>query len=68
MIGGRAAAAQVWTWDLASRMVEGILLLKKQLRRTYKYYAYPSIGTEVSEGDTKEPARFKWKCNACRNI
>ena len=45
LVGGRAAAAQVWTWDLANRLVEGIVRLKRHLAKQCFEEANPSTGS-----------------------
>ena len=65
LIGGRAAAAQVWTWDFANRVVQGIIDLKKHLAKVD--YLYPTVGTGPSDPDLPDQAPKKWSCYGCRN-
>lgn len=67
LVGGRAAAAQVWPWNFANHMIEGILLLKHHLDHVWIVNAFPSIGSGPGDPDAPVPERYKWKCNACRN-
>ena len=67
LVGGRAAAAQIWPWKFANRMVEGILRLKNHLDHAFLLEAYPTVGSGPSDPDAPKPDRYKWKCNACRN-
>jgi len=67
LVGGRAAAAQVWTWDLAQRIVEGIVRLKQFIRNRSQDYAYPTVGTGPDDEATQVPERYQWKCKQCRN-
>ena len=67
LIGGRAAAAQVWTWDFASRIVEGVVRLRRHLRKFWYENAFPTVGSGPGDPDAPVPERYKYKCDACRN-
>ena len=67
LIGGRAAAAQVWPWNFASRIVEGIVRLKEHLDNVFMINAYPSVGSGPGDIDTPVPERYRWKCVACQH-
>jgi len=67
LVGGRAAAAQIWPWNFANRMVEGVLKLKNHLDNMYLLQAFPTVGSGPGDPDVPVPERYKWKCNACRN-
>ena len=68
LVGGRAAAAQVWTWDFANRLVEGVIRLKRHLNKVWYEVAYPSVGSGPGDPDAPRPEVYKWKCQACRHM
>jgi hypothetical protein len=65
LVGGRAAAAQIWPWNFANRMVQGIVNLKQQVDHTWLQVAFPSIGS--LPGDEPKGKARKHKCQACKN-
>ena len=64
LVGGRAAAAQVWPWNFANRMVEGVVRLKEHLDNQWIQSAYPSVGSGPQDEDAPVS---KSKCYGCRN-
>ena len=56
--GGASAALQVWSWDFAGRVVDGIRLLKIKIGRTRTGEAYPAV-----EADPEAPPV---SCPGCR--
>jgi hypothetical protein len=64
LVGGRAAAAQVWPWNFANRMVEGIIRLKEHLDNQWIQIAYPSVGSGPQDEDAPP---VKSNGYGCRN-
>ena len=58
LIGGRAAAAQVWTWELANRLVEGVIRLKRHLRKISIMEFFATVGSGPNDPDKKIPKRL----------
>ena len=67
LVGGRAAAAQVWPWDFANRMVQGILHLKNHEDNAWIQLLYPSVGSGPGDADAPKSKKPKHKCQACNN-
>ena len=67
LVGGRAAAAQVWPWNFAKRIVEGIVRLKMYLEKYWLVNAYPELGSGPGDPDFPVPKKYEWTCPACRN-
>ena len=63
LIGGRAAAAQVWPWKMAEKIVQGVINLKRYLRHN----AYPTIGTGPQDPDEEGKDPKLMKCVACQH-
>ena len=68
--GGALGKAEVWTWQFAERIVDGILRLKSRLRRDHRH-TYPTVGTDASPpaaaASSAGPDPQSWrKCPGCR--
>ena len=60
---GTLSQLQVWPWMFAERLIEGIVRLKKRIR---KASAYPETGSGP-QGPDQPKAEFQWnKCPGCK--
>ena len=69
--GGHASRAQVWTWDFATRVILGVILLRKVIERERGYQpapAFPSVasgpGDDDAAPDGDQPPWYD--CPGCR--
>ena len=70
------AKAQVWTWQEAKRVIDGITLLRQVVGKTY--VAYPIDVTKVAQKTPGEPSagldsraptlKVNCKCKGCQNM
>ena len=62
--GGALSLAQVWTWQFAERIVDGIVKLKHRLRSKT---AYPAVGADAGPPpEAPDPEAWE-KCPGCKS-
>ena len=73
LTGGKSKPLQLWTWKMASLVVDGICLLKKATTKAMRAgsprrepSAYPTVGTGPDDDDQPEGEELWRKCPGCR--